>query len=183
MTKTPYLVQTFDKALHDRRAFSCGIEELDRWIREGASGMVRDGKASVHCLLDRMEWDAAQTQNRKARIIGYYGICAHSIEPDAAADLGKRYTHPIPAAYITTIAVDQTAQGKQLGTFLMIDAIERCVTLSESLGLAAIVLDVREDQNYDRRLKFYRDLGFDFLNPAQDTKRLALTIKDARASL
>lgn len=183
MTETPFVVRKFDKALHDRGAFCCGVEELDRWIKQSASSMVKDGKAAVYCLFVRDEWDAAQAQKRKARVIGYYGICAHSIAPADAASLGARFAHPIPAAYLTTIAIDHTMQGQQLGAMLTVDAIEKCIALSDALGIAAIVLDVRQDDNYERRLKFYQGLGFRLLNPDHDSKRVVLTIKDAKASL
>jgi len=40
MADARYVIQLFDKALHDRRAFSCGVEAMDRWIRYSVSDQV-----------------------------------------------------------------------------------------------------------------------------------------------
>ncbi|WP_164662072.1 N-acetyltransferase [Tropicibacter sp. Alg240-R139] len=182
MSETPFLVTKFNKALHERGAFSCGVNDLDHWIKQSASSMVKDGKAAVYCLTDRKQLKDAEATGTKASVLGYYAICAHSIEPVDAPSLNKRFVHPIPAFYLTAIAVDASVQGKGVGTDLVVDAIQRCVALSEQIAAHAIVLDVREDDDYARRLSFYQSIGFEFINPGHDTKRVFLKMADAKAS-
>ncbi|NIZ63098.1 hypothetical protein DL239_19210 [Sedimentitalea sp. CY04] len=51
--------------------------------------------------------------------------------------------------------------------------------MADSIGTKAFVTDVLDDDDFDRRMKVYRDIGFDHIDPAGDPKRLYLTIKDA----
>jgi ribosomal protein S18 acetylase RimI-like enzyme len=69
-----------------------------------------------------------------------------------------------------------------LGEALMGHAIQKAVNLSEEIPVSAIVLDVYNDENFDRRLEFYQRLGFysfDKANPA----RMYLPMVDARKSI
>ena len=47
----------------------------------------------------------------------------------------------------------------------------------------AIVLDVLEDDHFDRRWKFYADLGFKSLGDPDNPHRVYITIADVRATL
>jgi hypothetical protein len=58
------------------------------------------------------------------------------------------------------VAVHESLHGKGIGTALVIDAIKRCAAIAEQMGAAAVVLDVLKDEHFDRRWKFYADLGF-----------------------
>lgn len=51
-------------------------------------------------------------------------------------------------------------QGKGLGTALIIYAMRRGMGIAEQMGAAAIVLDVLRDDHFDRRWRFYEELGF-----------------------
>jgi len=61
-------------------------------------------------------------------------------------------------------------------------AIEKAAQLSKEIPISAIVLDVFEDKNFDRRLAFYARLGFSSFDPDKPA-RMYLTIADARAAL
>lgn len=61
-------------------------------------------------------------------------------------------------------------------------AIEKAVTLSQEIPVAAIVLDVLEDENFDRRLAFYARLGFASFDPNAPA-RMYLSMADARIAV
>lgn len=61
------------------------------------------------------------------------------------------------------IAVDHRHRNQGLGRILLADALERAVSVSDQVGLKAVVLDVIEDGGQEitkRRYKFYTAMGF-----------------------
>lgn len=61
------------------------------------------------------------------------------------------------------IAVDNRHQSQGLGRILLADALERAVSVSDQVGLKAVVLDVIEDGGQEitkRRYEFYTAMGF-----------------------
>ena len=62
----------------------------------------------------------------------------------------------MPVILLARLAVDRTAQGQGLSEALLLDALERCSALSESLGLHAVEVDAIDQQ----ASVFYRKYGF-----------------------
>ncbi len=165
-------VRLFDKALHDRAGFSSGIDAMDRWLRGSLSEQIRRDRLRVWCASDTA-----------GAFVGYYALTMHSVAPETAPSLARtKERHPIPAIYLSALAVDTAHQGKGIGAALMGDAILRCIILSDQIGATAIVLDVLKDDNFERRRAFYTALGFAEIGNT-DPGRLFLSIRDAKASL
>lgn len=51
------------------------------------------------------------------------------------------------------------------------------------MGATAIVLDVLDSDHFDRRWKFYVDLGFERLGDPENPRRVYIPIADVRATL
>jgi len=172
MPDAKYVIQLFDKALHDRRAFSCGVEAMDRWIRYSVSDQVKSDRLRLWCANDL-----------EGKFVGFYGLTAHFVNPDDAPSLARRKERqPIPAIYLPALAVDKTCQGQGVGAALLADAIIRSLEISDSIGAAALILDVLDDGDFDKRKAFYLKLGFAEIGNG-DPRRLFLSMKDARAEL
>lgn len=165
-------IKPFNKALHDRRAFSSGVAPMDRWLRESAADQIKRNRLRLWCAT-----------NEVGAFVGYYALAMHSVTPSEATQLSARAErHPIPAIYLSALAVEQNHQGQGIGSALLGNAIIRSIALSDEIGAAAIILDVLEDAHFERRKAFYLNLGFaeiDLKNP----NRLFLSIKDARAEI
>ncbi len=118
---------------HDRAAFSCGEPSLDAYIRRQAGQDVRRGVSRVFvAILDDPE-----------QIAGFYTLSATAVEartlpPELARKLPK---HPLPAALIGRLAVDERHQGGELGRYLLMDAFTRAMAASASIALYAVVVD------------------------------------------
>ena len=167
MPKPKFRVERFDKASHDREAFSCGVVGIDRWFKESITDQIKTNRLRVWCAVDTEE-----------RVVGFYGLSAHSVEAESSSALSRRRErHPIPAVYLAALATDLTVQGQGLGRALMADALAKALEVSETIGAAAVILDVFEDECFKQRMAFYTKLGFRPLNPEVDTKRLFLPIK------
>jgi len=164
-------IRPFDKALHDRGAFSSGVEKMDRWLRESIGDEIRQNRLRVWCAVDP---DGA--------FVGYYALSMHSVAPGEAPNLArKRERHPVPAIYLNALAVNDAHQGVGTGAALLGDAILRCIRISNEIGAAAIILDVLADENHERRRAFHTNLGFAEIGGG-DPNRLYLSIRDAQAS-
>ncbi|MDE3075933.1 MAG: GNAT family N-acetyltransferase [Chloroflexota bacterium] len=133
---------------HNRAAFSCGNEALDRYVKEQAGQDVRRRVARVFVAVG----------DDPTTIAGYYTLAATSIAreslPEPAARRLPRY--PVPAAILGRLAVDVRFQHQGLGEHLVIDALARVLQASETVAVHAVVVDAKSPE-----LKaFYERLGF-----------------------
>ena len=167
-------IRLFDKALHDRGAFSCGYKPIDNFLRSSLSDNVRDGMVAAYMA----------TAEPDTAVLGFYTLSAMAVRADLGpARWQAARTTEIPAIYIKAVAVREDRQGKGLGTALLIDAMRRCVDISRRIGAAAVVLDVLRDDDFDRRFSFYEKLGFRRLGDPDSPDRVCISIKDVAASL
>lgn len=150
-------------AHHDRSSFSCGNEALDRYIREQAGQDARRNTARVF---------VAVTLDRPDHILGFFTLSAATV---AAADLPpaleKRLPrHPIPAALIGRLAVDQTVAGQGLGSVLLADAVKKTKVAAETVAMSVIVVDPIDDGAQ----RFYAAFGFQSLRGPQHRMFMAI---------
>ena len=172
MPEKRYKVTQFEKALHDRSAFSCGIEPIDNWIKTSISEETKHDRVRLWCGTDP-----------DGTLFGAYALNPHSIALKEAGPLArKKDRKPIPVLYLTCLAIDVRYQKMGLGEALMGHAIEKAVQLSEDIPISAIVLDVFKDANFDRRFAFYVRLGFSPFDP-ENPARMYLSMADARVAI
>lgn len=148
----------------DRSAFRCGKPELDTWIEKYAGQSERDNTTRTFLA---MEDDT---------LIGYYATTACELNLDEAASafgVGKR-RYPVPAMLIARLAVGTSAQGRGLGSQLLVDALERLLEVSRSIGFEVVVVDAIDRQ----ASAFYRRFGFTAFQ--DDDLHLFLTTKSLR---
>jgi len=132
---------------HDRKAFSSGVEALDRYFREQVTQDVRRRVTACYVAID------AAT----GKVAGYYTLAASGIPlndmPEALAKLLPRYPS-VPVARLGRLAVDAAYQGRQLGAMLLWDAATRAVR--SEVAVFALVVDAKDE----RAEAFYRHHGF-----------------------
>lgn len=167
-------IAQFDKALHDRSAFSCGFAPIDNFLTSSLSDQIKTGMVAA--------WIA--TASGDPAVLGFYTLGAMAVRADLGPDKWQRAGVPdIPVIYIRAVAVREDMQGKGLGTALVVDAMRRCLGIANQMGAAAIVLDVLKDDHFDRRFHFYQDLGFKPLKDPQNPTRFFIPMADVRATL
>jgi len=102
---------------HDRAALTCGIAELDDYLRQQASQDARRKVAAPFVMMDSTR-----------RIGGYYTLSAYGIRsaelPPAVAKKLPKYPL-IPATLLGRLAVGSEHQGQKLGRLLLMDALHR----------------------------------------------------------
>ena len=122
---------------HNRAGFDCGIEALDRYLREQAGQDMRRFLAAVFVLHDL----------EQERLAGYYTLAATAI---VLADLPTELTRKlpkyplIPATLLGRLAVEKRYQGQGLGTFLLLDALRH--SLNSEVASMAVVVEAKNGQ-------------------------------------
>jgi GNAT superfamily N-acetyltransferase len=84
--------------------------------------------------------------------------------------------HPIPAALLARLAVDQSVQGHGIGAWLLRDAMLRTLAAAESVGIRVLLVHAINDN----ARRFYERHGFEA--SSTDPRNLQMLMKDVRAS-
>lgn len=168
------IIEPFDPAKHDRSAFSCGVPQVDNFLKLTAIKLSKADAIRVFALTGATN-----------RLIGFYALNVHSVDySDLPAHYAKnRPSHgKISAAYISMIGVDSRFQGQGFGESLLVDAMERIVMISDQIGISVIMLDVLDcgdEKNTARRLRLYTE-RFGFASLPSRPLRLFIPLKPSR---
>jgi len=133
---------------HDRSAFDCGRPMLTDWLKTRAGQFEKRDLARTYVAV----------RTGGTVVVGYYALSNHRVAhdvlpPDQSKGLPRL---DVPVVLLGRLAVDRTAQGKGLGSLLLIDALRRSQHLAEHVGVRAVEVDAIDD---DAR-RFYLKFGF-----------------------
>lgn len=137
---------------HDRAAFCCGAEPLDRYFRQQISQDVKKYFATAFVLVDRSS----------TTVVGYYTLSNTSIVikdlPTEIANKLPKY-EMAPAVLLGRLAVDKNYQSQGLGEVLLVDALRRCLESTSRTAAMAVVVDAKDEQacSFYKRYQF---IGF-----------------------
>lgn len=148
---------------HDRESFSCGVQELDTYIRKQASQDSRRKVARVFVA----------TLKGRSAIAGYYTLSAASIELSRMPEKiqKKLPKYPVPVARIGRLAVDKSCQGIGLGSYLLMDALNRIIAASEVVAIFAVIVEATNDSARG----FYEKYGF--ISLPENARRMVLPLE------
>lgn len=147
-------------AEHERERFSCGIPDLDSYLRERAGQDARRHIAATFVLLEA-----------SPVVLGYYTLSQQVISlEDIPVETARRLPrYPLlPATLIGRLAVDVCRQGQGLGEFLLMDALLRSWEAAQTVASFA----VRVDATDERARQFY--MRYDFVPFPNDRLKLFL---------
>lgn len=133
-------------AHHDRRAFACGVAELDRYFQQQVTQDIRRRVTSCFVAI-----------TAAAVIAGYYTLASGSIPiTELPLEIAKRLPRypTLPAVRIGRLAVDQRFRGQGFGRLLLWDATARALR-AEQANFTLLV-----DAKDDAAAAFYRHYGF-----------------------
>ena len=158
--QTDYRVEPLRKQ-HDRSGFSCGVEPLDRYLREQVGQDARKLVAApfVLCI------------GQSNAVVGYYTLSALSISvgawPEDVAKKLPRYPN-VPATLLGRLAIDRSLRGQGAGEYLLMDALRRAIDASRDVASVAVVVDAKDEN----AVEFYR--RYEFIPFADVPNRLFL---------
>lgn len=162
MTDKKYVIEALGK--HNREEFSCGILELDNYLKTQASQDLKKNMSVTHVL----------TEKGKDSILGYYSISTIGIFPGdlPQESIMKLPRYPmLPGILLGRLAVDQKYRGQGMGESLLVDALKRSLSASTQIGIVAIVVDAKNEEG----VEFYKHYGF--LNLPENRFKLFLPLK------
>lgn len=119
---------------HDRRNFSCGVDALDIYLRRFARHHADSNVSRTYVAAD------------EATIHGFYTLTMSAIRKEnlAPKHLNRFPNFPLPVARLARLAVDTRYQRQGLGELLLADALQRCLRLSEEIGMIGVVVDAKD---------------------------------------
>jgi predicted GNAT family N-acyltransferase len=144
-----FAVQELDTKQHDRGGFDCGVEALNRYLKNLAAQHRTKGIATTFVLVD---------SDQPTKILGYYSLSAATLLFDQLTDADRKGlpTYPIPAVRIGRLAASVSARGQGLGEMLLQNAVKRVLLSRSTLGVYAVVVEAKDASAE----AFYRKYGF-----------------------
>ncbi len=148
-------IEPLDSRKHLRSHFCCGKDSLDNYIRKQASQDIKKKVATVFVSID----DA----DDKAEVLAYYTLSVYTVEvtslDDAFAKSLPRYPL-LPATLIGRLAVDRLHKEKKLGKLMLIDALFKCLEVSNQVASLAVIAEALDEE----AVNFYLKYGFQKFN-------------------
>lgn len=153
-----------DKKKHAIEKFNCGNEALNRYLTVQAGQDMRKKLSVCFVLNDDYTRD----------IIGYYTLSSFAINAEAISNTIKvsapRNYSKIPATLLGRLAIDLKFQGKGLGEFILMNALERAYDASLNIASLAVIVDPIDKAAE----KFYAQYGF---VKCKDSQQMMLSMK------
>jgi predicted GNAT family N-acyltransferase len=134
---------------HDRTAFHCGADALDRYLKQQARQDADKRVAAPFVAVKAPD----------TRILGYYTLSASVL---TLADVPRELARKLPrypqlsVTLLGRLAVDQFTKGQGLGEHMLLDALHRSLTHADQIAAMAVVVDAKDDS----AAAFYRHYGF-----------------------
>lgn len=134
---------------YDKSKFTCGYELLDNYIRKQAKQDVNRDLSACYVLTDENDI-----------VKGYYTLSANSIKREEFSDdlvkkLPPSYSE-LPTILLGRLAIDESIKGNGYGEKILLDALNRSLAISESMGSIAVVVDPIDEKAQN----FYSQYGF-----------------------
>lgn len=132
--------------LHDLSSFDCGEPLLNDWLKRRAFANQVTGASRTFVLV-----------GERNQVLGYYALSAGAIaHADAVGSVRRNMPDPIPVMVLGRLAIDRSCQGQNLGTALLKDAFLRTTSVSENVGIRALLVHALNE----KAKQFYLERGF-----------------------
>lgn len=163
------LTEPLDPQKHNRSRFDCGNSAINNYLRLQARQDQDKGISKTHILSD---------PNEPSFIMGYFSlsvshISTNKLSPELAKSFGNRAL--LPTFFLARLGVDLACSGKGLGKALVEEAIQNVI--QSPFGGIGLLLDVLEDKDTEKRIAFYKKLGFIELPKGENGIQMFLSIK------
>jgi GNAT superfamily N-acetyltransferase len=140
---------------HDRKAFDCGQEDLNRFLQQFARQAHEHGASKTYVAVDDADGKT---------IFGYYTLSPAQVDfyrvPEVARlSLGR---HDVGGFRLARLAVSKPFQSRGIGGQLLVAAARRCLRASQEVGGTALMIDAKDE----RVARWYASYGAVRLNDA-----------------
>ncbi|WP_228896111.1 GNAT family N-acetyltransferase [Pseudoduganella aquatica] len=140
-------VQALEK-LHDLKSFDCGVSQLNHWLQTTAMQHQRNGASRTFVITD---------EAHPEKVAAYVTIALRGLSPTAALpkEMQKKLPSQMPGFTLARLAVALDHQGKRLGEYLLLEAMERAWRAARNVGGFGLFVDAK-----DGAAAFYEKYGF-----------------------
>lgn len=138
----------FLSAHHDRAAFDCGKEPLNRYLREVARQNADRNLGVTQVVVG---------ESQSPSVMGYFTLLTRTVESEGLSE--KRLpSGSIGVTLLGRLAVDVRYARQGLGERMLLRAMAETETAARRIGIYALVLDAIDDEAHAWYLS--RDFGF-----------------------
>jgi len=133
---------------HNRTGFDCGDQALNHFLQKIARQHMAKGLSKTFVLIDA---------EQPIVIIAYMSLVVCEVLADDIPHQWKnKYPNRIPAAKLAKLAVSVDQQRKGYGETLLIDAMQKTLNVSQTMGLSGLFVDAKHKQ----AKAYYQQFGF-----------------------
>ncbi len=133
---------------NDRAGFDCGVEPLNRYLKQIARQHEAKGVSKTYVLVDK---------NVPAAIAGYFTLTYCQIDGGTLPPmLAKKLPQQIPAMRLGRLAVSQARQREGIGHMLLSCAFQTVERAEKIAGGIGLFVDAKDEQ----AAAYYSQFGF-----------------------
>src|SRR5438105_6424093 len=136
MTSAPFRFEPLGEE-HDRSAFHCGEEALDRYFQTQVTQDIRRRVTNCFVVVEAVP----------GQVAAYYTLSAASVAvTELPSEVTKRLPRypTLPAVRIGRLAVDEKFQGRGLAAAMLMNAVHR--TLQDAAAAFTLLVDAKNDR-------------------------------------
>jgi GNAT superfamily N-acetyltransferase len=162
MTLPPWHEEAISKT-HDRKAFDCGNDQMNDFLRRYARQGHELGSAKTFLAID---------DNNPTKILGFYSLAPAALAYVRLPEILRHglARHDVPGFRLARLATHVSLQGHGLGGQLLAAAARRCIRAAAEVGGLILIIDAKSD----RAAKWYAGYGALSLQDTPDTLVMAL---------
>lgn len=154
-------------AHHDTDAFTCGVDSLDRWLKQRALKNQATGASRTFVVCEGGN-----------HVLAYYALASSAVAAAVATGrLRRNMPDPIPVVVLGRLAIDQSLQGQGIGRALVRDACLRVMAAADAIGIRGMLVHALSTEAQ----AFYEHVGFE-PSPLEPMTLMA-TLADVRTGL
>lgn len=131
---------------HNRKGFNCGNPELNHWLATMANQHQAKNISRTFVAVDVSD---------PATILGFCTLAVSEVDGSDFPST-KRQPDRVPVVRLGRFATSEEHQGKGLGSYLLMNALEKVFEISMHAGVAAVVVDAKDE----KAATFYENRGF-----------------------
>lgn len=133
---------------HNRRSFDCGSADINRYLQNTARQQSDKRISRTFVLVD---------SEHPFELLGFFTLAAcEMLVEKLPPRFAKKYPLRASAAKLARLAVASFMQRQGLGTYMMLNAMERVLQVAEHLGVIGFFVDAKDDL----AAAYYRQFGF-----------------------
>lgn len=135
---------------HDRQGFDCGNENLNQFLRQTARQHIQKGISRTFVLVDREQPQV---------IVGFFTLSLCEVRAEKLPPRwSKKYPPKVPGVKLARLAVAKARQRQGIGQILMVEAMQRAVTIANNAGVIGLFVDAKDKAaaGYYERYGFVR---------------------------